>query len=122
MLKYNLTRLFMLKGISKPTVFLVKAGFSRNIAARLTGGRFIAIPPKNIERLCLTLKCTPNDLMEWEPAKPELLKENQPLSKLVSNPVNVIDMRDICSDIPYNMLSTFAEKIHEVKKEIISHT
>ena len=120
MLRYNLSRLFLLKGISKPAVFLTNAGFSKSVAYRLAEEKINSLHSKHIERLCMAFKCTPNDLMEWTPDKPEQMKNDQPLAKLMSGTSAVLDLRSLCSDIPFEKLPLFAEKINAMKNDLVA--
>ncbi len=119
MLQYNLKRLFQLKGISRPVVFLVNAGFTRGIATRLANNTTLNVSPSHIEKLCIAFKCTPNDLMEWTPDKPEQVNENNPLCGLISSSAPMFDLRNIGVDLPYDKLPEFAKKIIELKESIL---
>ncbi|MFA6597092.1 MAG: helix-turn-helix transcriptional regulator [Ignavibacteriaceae bacterium] len=116
MLTYNLKKLFKLRGITTPASFLMKNGFGKQAAYRITGNRFNALQPEYLEKLCIALNCTPNDLMEWEPnkniEKPEILG----LNKL--RPVPVGDLRHFANDIPVEKMSEFISQVEELKKKI----
>jgi DNA-binding Xre family transcriptional regulator len=120
MLNYNLDRLFMQRGIGNdPIPFLIEKGFTRGQASRLVNGKLYSIPVKNVEKLCLAFRCTPNDLLEWKPDNANLLKENQPLQKLISSDSSAIDWRSVNADIPFDRIPELVEKINEIKKEIM---
>ena len=119
MLKYNLRRLFLLKGVTKPIGYLLKAGFTRSVASRLVNGKINTISDKQIEKLCLTFRCTPNDLMEWTPNTPAETYKHQPLAKLINTTPSNLDLRNVGDEIPYDMLETFAERVNNLKKEIL---
>jgi DNA-binding Xre family transcriptional regulator len=120
MLNYNFQRLFRSIGISKQVPFLIKAGFTRNIASRIVNGSFSALSLVHIEKLCMAFKCTPNDLMEWTPKDASLLKANIPLAKLLSSSEPIFDLRNIGEEIPYEKISVFAKKVNELKKQILA--
>jgi len=67
MLIYNFTRVFTARGIDKPRDFLIKNGFPRGIASRIAINKVGMIPMKHLEKVCLLLNCTPDDLIEWKP-------------------------------------------------------
>jgi DNA-binding Xre family transcriptional regulator len=120
MLKYNLERLLIQRGIGEnPLSYLMKHGFSRGQASRLLNNKVSSIQPENIEKLCYTFKCTPNDLMEWTPKNEQHLKENQQLMKLLSNNASVIDWRSVNADIPFEKIPELVEKINEIKKSMM---
>ena len=74
---------------------------------------------RQIEIICLSLKCTPNDLFEWIPDKPEQINGNNPLSKLIGDSSGIIDLRKIAEELPYNKLPEFAKKVDEIKMTML---
>lgn len=68
MLIYNFQRVFKARGIEKPHNFLVNHGIPRGIASRMVNNKTDKIFLKYLEKVCLLLNCTPNDLLEWKPA------------------------------------------------------
>lgn len=112
MLTYNLKKLFRLRGITSIASFLVQNGFGKQTAYRINEGRFSYLSPAHLEKLCIALNCTPNDLMEWEPntniEKPELLG----LNKLRPAPVG--DFRHFANDIPYEKMNDFILQVEEI--------
>ncbi len=82
MIQYNFQRLFTIKGIIKPFAFLVKAGFSHNFATKVKNNRVNRLNLDLLERLCIALNCSPNDLMEFIPDNDKQLNPNHPLFSL----------------------------------------
>ncbi len=66
MLFLNLQRMAELKKIPNLQKFLLKNGFSPNVAHRINNRSYSHIKFENLEKLCLLFDCTPNDLFEWE--------------------------------------------------------
>lgn len=120
MLKFNLERLLIQRGITKPVPFLIKAGFTRNVASRIVNLKPRKYSAKQIETLCKVLKCMPNDLFEWTPDSPDEINNNNPLCKLIRSSGPVVDFRNFSSEIPLERLPDFAKKIEEIKKEFLS--
>ncbi len=121
MLKYNLNRMLSQRGISStPVGFFIRNGFKKTSASRWARGDFKEISMGNLEKLCLLFRCTPNDLMEWTPPKNTIADETQPLTKLLTGSVLEFNLQNLSGDIPYDKLSTFAQKIIEVKKELLN--
>ncbi len=116
MLKYNFERLFKMKGILKPALFLIKAGFSKDTAYRIINNKVSAFSPSQIEKLCIILECSPNDLMEWTADDKTNPADNHPLRKLL--PAKPIDLRNIAIGIPIDKMEDFAQKIEELKKSL----
>jgi len=120
MLKYNFERLFQQRGIVKPLSFLLKAGFNRNFASRLINGRTNGFSPRQLEMLCNVFRCTPNDLMEWKPDKPEDVNESNRLTSLIRSATPLFNLSAFTSDMPFDTLPEFAKKVDEIKKEILA--
>ncbi len=82
MLNYNFTRIFEARGIARPYNFLVKAGYSANFATRVANNKLRKLNLDEVERFCVLLKCTPNDLLEWVPGADDGNDEKHPLLAL----------------------------------------
>ncbi len=67
MLKLNVKRLIVLRGISSPLNFMLKMGIQYGMASRILNGKVASLKTSTLERLCVGLKCTPNELYEWVP-------------------------------------------------------
>lgn len=82
MLKYNFTRVFRAKAIERPYTFLVSNGISDYYATRVINNRAKRIDLNELEKLCIVLKCTPNDFLEWIPDNSTQVEDNHPLNDL----------------------------------------
>lgn len=82
MLQLNILSILKARGIEQPYKFLVKNGFVPFTAHKLKNNKVEHIRIDHIERLCVLLNCTPNDIFEWMPN--DLLddKPEHPLQKL----------------------------------------
>jgi len=114
MIIYRFDRIFKARGIDKPFALLQKAGFSANFSSKIKNSRVSRLSLKQIERLCLLLKCTPNDLMAWIPDKDEHYSDNHPLNELRMSE-SEIDMVKIINSIPLGKLELIEQLI---KKEL----
>ncbi len=114
MLKYNFTRIFEARGISRPNSFLVKAGCSYNYAYRIANNKIRTLNLDELKRLCELFQCTPNDLLEWIPGPEESNIEKHPLYPLKRDkpPINI---GQILKSVPLDKLSDIENLI---KKEI----
>ncbi len=70
------------KGIDDPKRWMVKNGFSHVTAARLTQNTQASINYNILEKLCLLLFCTPNELLSWQPKDNATAQSTHPLQKL----------------------------------------
>lgn len=61
---------------------MVKLGIRHDDAHKYMSGKKQWIVIEHIEKLCLFLRCQPNDLFEWEPDDKLQDDPNQPLQKL----------------------------------------
>lgn len=82
MLKLNITRVLHLRGIYDTTEYLRGLGFSNNKANRLSRDVKENFNRYDLERICLDLNCTPNDLIEWHPSEKTKADSNHALRAL----------------------------------------
>lgn len=112
MLKYNFTRILKAKAIDRPYSFLRKAGFSENFSSKVKNNRINRLNLDILERLCVCLGCTPNDLMEWKPDSHSALAQNHPLNTLRRDE-KILDLTAIINSLPLSKL----EEIEQLLKE-----
>ena len=79
MLYLDLKRILRLRGITQPNKFITNLGFSPATARNILPNKVWRI---NLERFCLALNCTPNDLLQWQPPENRADAEAQALNKL----------------------------------------
>jgi hypothetical protein len=110
MLKFNFTRVFKAKGIDRPYTYLVKAGYSASFATRAVNNKVRRLNLADVEKLCVMLQCTPNDLLEWVPNKNFSTEQGHPLSSLqrISNDSRI---NSILYNIPVDRLSDIEQLI-----------
>ncbi len=115
MLRFNVMRVMNLRGIRQPWVFMVKNGFIRSTANNFFNGNVQAIKLKHIEKLCVLLNCTPNDLFEWEttPHSPAL-SENQALKSLMREK-SAPTISEIVKDLPIKQMEEISEILKQMK-------
>lgn len=84
MLKLNLLGVMRQRGIANSAKYLVKNGFSYHRVNRLLRHEQDSISYKNLERLCLLLNCTPDDLFVWQKPNDLKVSDDHPLRKLLA--------------------------------------
>ncbi len=89
MLKLNLQQLMFNKGIERHTAYLMKHGIAHHTASRLVNGLIDKIHTKHLEKLCLALHCTIDDLFKWVPEDDIAVSEDHPLQKLRAVELNL---------------------------------
>jgi DNA-binding Xre family transcriptional regulator len=92
MLRFRLHSMLESKGIVNGYRFLIKNGFSPDVATRCANDKIEQLKLSHINTLCTIFHCTPNDLLEWTPGKNEILSDNHPLKTLErkEKPFNII--------------------------------
>jgi hypothetical protein len=116
MMYYNFYKIFDLRGITNPFVFLIDNGFSRGQAFNITNRSNNGLRIENLEKLCLVLSCTPNDLIEWVPPKVSNVPDTHPLHKL--KPTETLDFSELTKDIPIEKFPEIYNAIKEAKEKI----
>jgi len=114
MLNFNLHRIFALRGIDSPTEFLTQNGFSPADADLLLGREHRTIQIGDVERLCVLLHCTPNELFEWHFDVFPAIAANHPLNDLNNHPTASNLARKI-REIPIQKLAELEAKINELR-------
>jgi len=113
MIYFNVKRVLKLRGIENPYKFLTKNGFVSQTATNLANNQIGHIKPEQMEKLCLLLHCTPNDLFEWQPDANMLGSENHPLKALVRAPSPHIS--ELVKDLPVEKMPELEEIIKNLK-------
>lgn len=114
MLKYNLSKIFKLRGIHNPVQFMISKGYHKDTAYRIMNRRAVGLPMYQIEDFCKWLGCTPNDIFEWHPNKGEDPEAYPELKKLMPKSYSALEA--ITKTIPIEKLPEFLEKVKELKK------
>lgn len=115
MIEYNFERIFKARGINKPFTYLVKAGFSDNFATKIKNHRVKRIGLKELEKLCVILRCTPNDFYEWTPDVDDKIDKKHPLN-IIRKTDKVIDLTKTLNSVPLGEL----EEIEALIKDKIN--
>lgn len=115
MLTFNPKNIFLLRGIEKTTNFLVNLGMDYSTASRFLKSKSQFVKIKDIEKLCISLNCTPNDLFEWKPSNDTVLPETHSLNALDKGD-KVKKLQQIVKDIPSDRLTEIEGLLSELKK------
>jgi DNA-binding Xre family transcriptional regulator len=82
MLRLNIKSILREKGFVKPVQFLIKLGLTRFMADKLLHDNYQFINIRHLNKLCLELDCTPNDILVWKDDSKHALPEGHQLQKL----------------------------------------
>ena len=117
MIIYNFDRIFKARGVIRPFTFLTKAGFGDNFATKINRNKVKRIELKELEKLCVLLRCTPNDFMEWIPEDDAQVDKNHPLYTIRKSD-KVFDLTKTLNSVPLQEL----DKLEELIKQNIKTT
>ncbi len=116
MLVFNFTRIFKARGVERIFSYVREIGYSDNFATKVAHNRFDKLNLKQIEKFCVILKCTPNDLLEWIPDANEQNVENHPLYPLKRSD-KVLKLTQMLNSIPLDKLAAIENMIkNEIEK------
>lgn len=113
MLRFNLKRVFALRGIDNPVAFMIDAGMIRQTANNLLKQQTSIVKIEHLELLCRKLNCTPNDFFEWQADAGTILPEKHSLNSLKRN-LPAQGIMNLVKDIP---LERVEELINEQNGE-----
>ena len=116
MLAYNFDRIFKARAISRPFTFLTTHGFSDNLASRIKQNRVRVLRNRELEKLCLILQCTPNDLLEWTDDENVNPEPTHPMRKLMRTG-KISDLNKTIHSIPLDKIGEIDQLIHEKLKD-----
>lgn len=114
MLTFNPRRIFAQRGIEKPARMLIKNGVAPSTATRFLQAQTSLIKIEYIEKVCVMMHCTPNDLFDWKPDAKTNLAENHPLNALKRDE-QIKNIRELLHDLPVEKLSQIENLVNELK-------
>ena len=116
MLRLNIKYLLNLRGNKKQYSYLRDKGFSNHKIRLFFNQESSSVKIRDIEKLCLMFKCTPNALFDWEPNWGQKLADDHPLHSLTKQ--QSINLADLTVDMSPEELKEFSEKVMNLKKEV----
>ena len=116
MLYFNLTRLLKLRGVERPYSWLVQNGFVPQTATRWAKNEIGYVRPEQMEKICLLLNCTPNDLFEWREDNKTVVHDAHALRTLAKQPPDT-SVQTAVRDLPLDKLEKLGEMLAELKEE-----
>ncbi|MGQ1946993.1 helix-turn-helix domain-containing protein [Geofilum sp. OHC36d9] len=116
MINYNFNKIFKARGVERPFSFLIKAGFSHNFSTKIKNNKVRQLGLKELEKLCLLLRCTPNDFLVWTPDGDETIDSNHPLQSL-RQAEKVFDLTRTLNSLPLKELDRIQAFIDESIKQ-----
>jgi len=115
MLQFNIERIVLMRGHKNPMAYLKSLGFTYRVI-RAMSGTPKTLKVEYINKLCVALRCTPNDLVEWVPSKSIPLDGEHPLNKLVRADNGAL-MRGVLEGIPSSKLDQALKLLKKLSEE-----
>lgn len=112
MLEFNFDKAFRKRGISRVYSFMIKAGFSNNFTYRATKNKLNGIKLDLLEKLCIELNCTPNDLLEWKEGREKLAPDHE-LRSLEAKENDIDKIENSFKRLPMSKLNEIQKIIKE---------
>lgn len=114
MLSIDIRPILKLRGIQTPYKFLRKLGFVSETATRWTNGDVGYIRPEQVEKLCVALNCTPNDLFHFTPSAKTPIGDRHALNSLVHTQPTP-DIAQLLRELPPDKLNDLVASINSLK-------
>lgn len=115
MVRLRIKELMEERGIKHPFTALCKLGITHAIAQKYISGEKRWIILAHVEKLCLFLRCTPNDLFEWVPDGQTVADKEHPLHRV--KPRKPFKVEDELKKLTPDEIRKLFEKDDEEKKE-----
>ena len=112
MLYLNLSNRMDKLHILSPVRWLGQLGYKRQTASRMIKKPGVRIDLRDLEKLCVALNCTPNDILHWKEDKRQNLAPQHPLHKLKPVAIPHIPV-DKIKALPPEQQATLLAIIHE---------
>lgn len=109
----NVRRILRLRGVEKHYNFLVNLGFVPATANILLSSQAQRVKLEHLEKLCLALNCTPNDLIEWQPGSaPQPIAETHSINSLKKKNLNAL-----LNEVPVDKFEQIADILQDLKNK-----
>ena len=115
MLYFDIKRILKTRGIDEPYRWLVKNGFVPQTVHSWLNYQLGYIKPDHLERLCLLLNCTPNDLFDWREDGKTVVHDTHALRTLAKPPPDT-NIQTTLRELPLDKL----EKLGDILAELNS--
>lgn len=114
MLTFEIKRILKTRGIDEPYRWLVKNGFVSQTVHSWLNYQLGYIKPNHLERLCLLLNCTPNDLFDWREDGKTVVHDTHALRTLIKQKT---DIQTTLRELPLDKLEKLGEMLEELKSD-----
>jgi DNA-binding Xre family transcriptional regulator len=108
----NVKRILRLRGIEKHYKFLLSLGFVPATANILLSSTAQRVTLEHLEKLCLALNCTPNDLIEWHDDNTKPVAETHSINSLKKK-----DLNTLLNEVPVDKFEQIADILQDLKNK-----
>lgn len=117
MLKLNIPRALVIKGITSSFTELKRMGFKHNKAFYLFKGNVQRLDLYDLEVICRELNCTPNDLLAWSPWEHD--RGLEPGHELLSlrREQAAVGLVNLVKGLPVERMEEIEKMIYEIIKK-----
>lgn len=112
MFYFDIKRVMKLRGVEKHYNLMIELGFVPSSANSFLRREARQIKLDQLERLCVALNCTPNDLIEWRPDANQSVSETHSLNSLRKKGDK--DLPELLKEVPMEKF----EKIVEILQNL----
>lgn len=109
MIQLNLKKVAAARGIDRLYTYLVKIGLTHKMASYWATGKPKRIDLDILERVCVSLKCEPYDILEWIPREGEQV-EKPVLRKMLPKP-ELGNVKLLLQTLPKEELDALLEEL-----------
>ena len=114
MLSFDIARICAERGINNASLWLREQAFRSNyITTILRKKPSVRLSLQQIEKICLALHCTPNELFSWMPDAGKPVAPNHQMHALVRN--NKPSIPDLMRSLPAEQLEQVRELMMQLK-------
>lgn len=113
MFYFDIKKVMKLRGIEKHYNFMLELGFIPSSAHIFLKREARQIKLDQLERLCVALNCTPNDLLEWRPNANQTVSETHSLNALRKKGDK--DLPELLKEVPMDKFEQIVEILQDLK-------
>ena len=116
MIKFNITRMLNIKGITRPTTYLLGRGHSPSYVHHLIRNNINSVSLKKLYMMCSDFNCTPNDLLDYDPGIGKTLPSDHALHGLTKTDT-IAEVSKLLQDLPMEKIAQLYKSLKEGNPE-----
>lgn len=104
-----------LRGIENHYHLMLKLGFVPATARLFLSGESVLIKLEQLEKLCVALNCTPNDLLEWRPDASQSVSDTHSMNNLKRTAEK--DLPKLLNEIPSDKFEQILDILQDLQNK-----